>query len=198
MAVNDLYRLTCVWSATSEAPQAINQFHFRQNAGLVFDTPGEDLVAAFRAYCEENYTWLVTEGLELFTYKVSKAPDFQTEHIEEISAGVNGLITGDPLPPRTSGLISLRTAVLTRRGRGRIFLPPAAESVSTAGRASSNYIIAMDTFMENMVTDMNSVSIDYAPWGLEVWSEAEQEGNPVTQWLSRVKWSSQRDRTNLY
>lgn len=197
MAVGDTYRLTCVWHREGREDVAVNNFYFRQDSLTILDTPEEDLVEAFKLNVQAAYIGCVTNFLVLFKYAVAKAPDFLTSH-EDFITPVAGGRSGDPLPPRTSGLLSLRTGDLTRRGRGRVYLPPASEADSTNGFVATAYFNLMVELAHDLTVDMPAESIVVASWQPMMWSKADAEAKEVTSILIRDRWKSQRDRDGIY
>lgn len=197
IAIGDVFRLKAVWQRTTDGPTAINQFVFKQGGVLILDTPEEDLVAAFREECETQYVNLVTNTIALVKYEVSQSPLFLTSLVDDID-DVGGALTGDALPARIAGLIGFRTADLSRRGRGRYFLPPPNESSNTAGAPSVGYISNVQGFADNLFVDMNTVTITHTNWILQLWSPTDTEAKEVTQINARGRWATQRDRGKLY
>lgn len=197
MAVGDTYRLTVVWSNAPGLPTAVNQFHFRQVDTLVLDTPGEDLVGAFQEEVQAAYASLVTNALAIRRYSVAKAPLFLTEHVLE-GIGVGGTASGDAMPPQSTGIIEIRTADFTRRGRGRFFIPPGVESFNGLGKPTSAYRTSLGDVAANLMADMNTTTIGHSAWELMLWSRADQEAKLVTTAFGGAFWGSQRDRNRLY
>lgn len=197
MAVGDTYRLSVVWSNAPGLPTAVNQFHYRQTEALIFDTPGEDLVDAFRTIVEAAYASLVTNALAIRRYSVAKAPLFLTEHVLE-GISVGGSASGDAMPPQTTGIIEIRTADFTRRGRGRFFIPPGVESFNALGKPTSAYRTSLGDVSVNLKEDMLASAITHAGWELMLWSRADQEAKAVTAAFGGAFWGSQRDRNRLY
>jgi len=197
MAVGEFYKLTAIWRQATDAPAAVNEFLFEQLDALIFDTAGEDLVDAFRSTCEVAYLACVTGSIALVEYKVAKAPLFLTEYIDD-AVEIAGSLTGDPLPARIAGLINKRSADLSRRGRGRTFLPPANEAANTAGAPTVGYVATMQAFADAMMIDMPALSITNSGWRPALWSEADQVAKAVTQMTAKGRWSSQADRENLF
>lgn len=197
MSVDDVYRLSVEWSNTPGFPTAVNLFYFKQIDALVLDTPGEDLVEAFRTECEATYRELVTNALALRKYAVAKAPLFLTEHVLE-GLGEGGLATGDAMPPNTGGLLSIKTATLTRRGRGRVFIPPASETYNSGGRPTALMRGNITAFGSFMMVEMNTTTLAHSAWEMQMWSKADQVARPVVSAFSSAIWGSQRDRRYLY
>jgi hypothetical protein len=194
MAVDDVYRLTAILRAAGDQPSIVNTFHFKALEATVFDTQEEDLVEAFQAEAEDAYREQFTNRLTVFQYKVGKSPTFETAFIKDVS-GVVGNLSGDSLGVRNSAVLSFRTATLSKRGRGRLFLPPANEAANGAdGHPTSGYIDNMEFFADKLLGMASTVSVLYASYELQVWSKADQAAYPVTAFTARNFWGSQRDR----
>lgn len=198
MAIGDTYRLTVVTGREDLPVTCVNHFYFQQANALIFDTPGQDLVAAWQNYCESTYRALFTNFLVMRRYSVGKAPSFETEHEFTFTTTVAGIGTGEPLPPRTSGLLSLRTPTLSKRGRGRNYLPPATEADNGNGKPTAAYITKMNNLGIAIMEDMPSINVLFAIWVPQMWSKADQVARPVSQIIARTSWASQRDRSGLY
>jgi hypothetical protein len=196
MALDDVYRIRFVWRNESDKPAAINDLYFRQDSVLILDTPGEDLWQAFQTSCQAAYTALVTNRLAIFQVFFGKAPVFETEFtVDEVVA--SGDLTGDAMPTVTCGLLSRYTATLSKRGRGRIFLPCANEANNGDGRPVSGYITALRDFGASMMPSIGD-GIVTAGWTPMMWSPEDQVSREVTQWIARGYWGVQRDRRGLF
>lgn len=78
--------------------------------------------------------------LSVTTVTVNQATGLQSTRIDT-SQVIAGVAAGSSLPGDIALVISLRTALATRRGRGRFYLPtPAASQVTTAGRVLADLI----------------------------------------------------------
>lgn len=197
MAVGDIYRLGCIWRKSLDLPVCVNNFVYRQENALVLDTPEEDLFEAFIAKVVPSYRAIVTNVISLSRMTLGQSPDFAV-FAERDGLTFSGTGSGDALPPRTSGVITLKTATISRRGRGRWFMPPAAEAGSGGGIMSTGHAEASDTFADAALNEMLDGGLAYASWQLCVWSEADQVARPVTSYVIRTHWSSQSDRGELY
>jgi len=195
VALNDVYRLWIVLRRSAVHPACINNFYFRQDSVLIFDTPGEDLVQAWIATAEPAYIDLFTSFIAITQYQAAKAPLFLTEHIADF-VGTAGTLTGDPLPPRTSICLSNRTIDLSRRGRGRVYLPPASESTNTDGHPASAYVTSVFDFGDLLLSGIGD-EITTALWTPMMWSEADQEAKQITSFFVTPAWRSQRDRDGI-
>lgn len=195
MAVGDTYRLRVVLRRSFVHPACINSFYFKQGDILIADTPGEDLVQAWQNDAETAYRNCFTNFIAITQYQVAKAPLFETEYTVDFS-GIAGNLTGDPLPPRTSYTLSWRTAVLTRRGRGRVYLPPASEADNSSAAPTSGYRTTVSNFGDILVAGIGD-GVTTAPWTLMTWSPADQVAREVLSHFSVGGWASQRDRDGI-
>jgi len=197
MAIDDVFRLTCIWRRDVDTPSAVNVFHYRQQDALVFDTPEEDLWEAFQDQVLDTYASLVTNQLVLRRVTIG-GPGAPFATTFEAEPGVQGTLTGDPLPPRTAQLVRLKTATLTRRGRGRLFLPPANEAAGSGGALSAPHFNALGIFAADILNGMNTITVTTSAWQLMLWSPADQDAKEVTDTIAVSRWSSMRDRKDIY
>lgn len=200
MAVGDIYRLTIVTKSDLSPFVAVNQPHFFQSAVQEIAPTGADLIASFVDLAQEAYLNCVTEALRIVQYRVSKAPDFATEYTLDLGiGGPTGNQTGDRLVPRCASILSLRTSVLTRRGRGRLYLPPAGEASNTGGIPTATHLTALQELGDALLSMDVSVSAgNYTRWQLAVWSTLNADGSAVIACTPRSYWGSQRDRTRIF
>jgi len=196
MAINDVFRLRAVWRRTTDGPAMVNAFYFRQVAALIFDTPEEDLVDAFKTSVQPAYVAVVTNTVALVEYQVAKFPDFLTSFIDD-TVEEGGALTGDPMPARIAGVLSYRTADLSRRGRGRVFLPSPNEASNTAGAPTTSYLALVDEIRAEL-GDLFTDIIFHAGWEWRMFSPADQLTKAVTSSESVGRWGTQRDRADVY
>ena len=195
MAEGDTYRLRIVLRRSAVHPACINNLYYRQEDPLILDTAGQDLVDAFQNDCETAYCDVFTSFIAIVQYQVAMAPLFLTEYIRDLP-GTPGNMSGDPLPPRTSLCLSWRTADVSRRGRGRIYLPPASESANSAGAPLSGYMTSIDDLGSTLGPTIGD-GITTSLWRQMIWSDADQEAKEVTSYFSTPAWRSQRDRDGI-
>ena len=196
MAVGDLYKLAIHYRSGGTTQEAVNLIYYRQRTALVFDTPEEDLIAAFKDRVIPNLIAGTTNLLAVIKMTVAPMPLGAVSH--EDFEQFDGEVTGDAMPAQNAPLISFRTALLAKRGRGRIFLPPSGESNNAVGRPTSTFFAFLFTLGGNLLEDMDVTDAFFAGWTLNVWSGADQVGRPVLSTVPRSFWGSQRDRRGIY
>lgn len=193
MAIGDFYTIQAQWRLTNGQLTAQNQFHFKQTVAVVFDTPEEDLVEAFKAEIEPAYKACVSGQWGIVNYVVKEQPSGLTL-LEEAVPDHSGLLSGDALPPQVATILSFRSTQPGRRGKGRVYLPPANE-------ASSGTIGTPSTTLNDLVTDLGDEllalesNVLYAGWQWSAWSEANQAGYEVITYTPRFQFATQRGRT---
>jgi hypothetical protein len=122
------------------------------------------------------------------------------------ASGRMGLVVGASLPLQVSGLISLKTDLATRRGRGRIYVPfPSASQSGTAGGASQAYVDNLVILKEMMIGDRGMIGggadITWRPviFGRRRDATIDQPALPeifveVKSGTALGKWATQRRR----
>lgn len=197
MAVGDKYKLNVKWLDTATQLTAQNSFALRVDAMPTIKTVEEDIFDTFEdSSIRAFYTSLVHQNYYIVGYSLLLLPEELVVAERAIPADINhqGQISGDMLPPQITCVVSLRTNLLGRRGRGRIYLPPTGESRNTAaGFVSSLHIDEANSLCGNIVAGLDgSVSEGEYTWG--VWSRENQTFNAVNSWIPRNRWANQRGR----
>lgn len=199
MSVGDVFELAITWKSDESPYVAVCTPKFRQENALILDTEGEDLVGAFRDKCESAMAACITSTLRLVRYTVSPIPGTGSTYALDLGVtGPVGARAGDRLPPRVAAILSFRTATPGKRGRGRMYLPPASEGDNTLGRPTADLQSALNAFGETMFADMLAGGLEFANWQWVVRSDKDNISRPVTQYIARDYWGSQRDRTRIF
>lgn len=193
MAVGDIYTIQAQWRLTNGDLTAQNQFHFRQTLPVVFDTPEEDLLQAFTTEIEPAYVNVVSGQWGIVNYIIKAQPEDLTV-LEAAVPDHSGVLGGDALPPQVSTILSFRSPQPGRRGKGRVFLPPANEASSGVLGAPGSTLQADVTALGTELYDLALNGL-YAGWQWSVWSVTNQSGYAVTGWSSRFRFATQRGRT---
>jgi len=190
MAVGDIYRLAARWQHVGSNDDVVNVWHFRQQSGLIVDTPGGDLVQAFVDAAVTLYAGLtsVLYTLDLITVRQVQGG----EEVFETAADYPGQrgVSATGLPGQLSCVLSWRTGLAGRRRRGRTYMPPAAEEDLNAGQWISGYIAGVTNFADAMRDDMNTVTLTHAAWQLGIWSvpNSDPPADPLTLFTPVTTW----------
>lgn len=107
-----------------------------------------------------------------------------------------GTATGEALPLQVCGVISKRTAVASRSGRGRSYIPFPAEGDNDAlGVPIAGYntkLATMATAMEGSIAVVNGANT--ATLTPVVWSPTLVAANVIQDCIARNRWGTQRRR----
>ena len=195
MAVDDVYRLSVRSQRTGSGDDVVNGWHFRQDAPLVLDSAGVDLVSAWISYCQALYLGLMSTIYTLDLYEVRQVVGGDEIYVQPTSeAGTRGS-DASVLPAQSSCIINWGTGKAGRRNRGRTFMPPASEGDIVEGLYESTYLSGVANFVTAMLDDMGSVTIDFAAWTLVVFSQAgAPTATPVTAGLVNPNPGQRRSR----
>lgn len=90
-----------------------------------------------------------------------------------------GVATGQMLPFQCATSISWRTAVATRAGRGRIYLPPLAASTLATGRLSSAAATTIATAAGQLVSALDGGGLALILFGRETHTQTPVTGGDV-------------------
>lgn len=190
--IGDFYRFAFLWRAAGSDKVAVNNLYFRQQYALVVDTALQDFWGIFQESCLESYRFAITADLSLVQIVAAKGTPFVTEEVLDVT-DVTGGSGGDRMSPRQAAVLSYRTALPTKKGRGRIFLPPAGEADNTGGRPSADYRTNLDNFGAALL-DLQNESLSSAGWQWQMYSKTDDEFRAITAYGTRDYWGSRRKR----
>jgi hypothetical protein len=193
MAVNDQFKLRVQFTNELTTTTAEVDIAFNQGSILVLDTPGEDLIQSFQSNAQAAILSCISERWHLVRYAVHELPSGLLVE-EQLGVTEIGDLTGDMMPVNICGLITHRTGLLGRSGRGRTYLPCPNEVANSNGAPSTAYLSLMEDFISGLVA-MEIGGISFADWQYGVWSTVLQAFNTATDSTPRQHWGSQRLRT---
>lgn len=176
-----------------QAQAIVNRFHFRQASSLVFDTPGEDLVEAWRANVEAFYLSCFQLSTTVYRYEVRGISDPLYGHDADLSPTVTGGQSGDAVPPQAASIISWRTGVVGRSFRGRTYLPPLSESQQVAGIISATQVSNIEGFF-TALQSLATIGVTTAAWDFVLWSPTRAAATLITQAIAQQYIGTQRRR----
>jgi hypothetical protein len=131
-------------------------------------TATTDFMDEYRAVMSDTYTFTGIRVAVLNSTTVFDLP---------LGTPLVGLDSSGPLPPQLAVCVSLKTAVNTRRGRGRFYLPGLCKGGinSTNGRIGTGTMSTIVDAVANYQTALNALGV-----GLGVNSRADSVVRPVT------------------
>lgn len=179
---------------------SINVRHYRTNA--IAGTGGTDIqaAAAFESALNGDYKTILPTTAEWWgvSAQIIRPLPPLVPQFNSVNRGA-GVVAGDPLPPATAGLITLRTAVATRKGRGRIYLPfPGEADNAVTGSPGGAYIIAADTIATTYIaTRVIGAGGNTSTLVSVIYNRATGATIDVTAFQTRTAWAQQRRRSLL-
>lgn len=171
MAVGDIWRISAV--GTFLGQEYVNTFHFRMKT-----IAGTPLMAV--EYLNTNlYDLLVTQAISnqwsitSWHARQLAVPAVVHDYIDNIA----GSGSGDVLPPQSAMVVSLRSSLLGRRHRGRLYLGGWLESAQANGVFGTALVSAVGTYIDDMVAAVGSGGSNAdLEWG--IWSRVNGGQDP--------------------
>lgn len=182
----------------------VNVFHVLVDAGFDVITNGAALSVPFRNF----YMGLSTDAVGVRGIKNYRANDHvmtrtvikdlrvaDGDSLEVPFVTGAGTATGDMLPFQTAYLVSLRTAVNSRRGRGRSYLGGMVETSLEENNGRPQWIAAVTTDVLDAFEDLeDSLAVLVDVTGLAVLSESAGVARHVTSFRADAIPRQQRRR----
>lgn len=125
---------------------------------------------------------------EVSTASISEETDTQLSRlIDDVTRP--GVSEDETLPPQVALVVSLRTAMATRAGRGRFYLPPLAVSTVADGRLSSTAQGTVSSAVEAFLTSLGGASLTPVVRG-----RSTHTSTPITRYDVGDVFDTQRRR----
>lgn len=163
----------------------------------------DEIVDAIDAWLTEDYCQMLADDYSVDQLAVRQL-DSETPWVRDRElnlTGTLGSVSGE-LPVECCLVLSWRSDLATRSGRGRIFVPSplgsAALQAPDKWSTTAQYWIHAGTFADRYMTEQD---VDYGTGGIDtfhlfpmVWSRVHQEGYTLTSWIrrSRPHWLRSR------
>lgn len=107
-----------------------------------------------------------------------------------------GNISGDVLPPQTAGLLTLRTGLIGRSARGRMYIPFPAEPDNILGAVPSTaYVLAANILAAQVLLARSIVAPNGGTLEPCIWSRKTGTRVLLLSATARDKWATQRRRS---
>lgn len=131
-------------------------------------------------------------GMDLVTtVEITESSGLQTARVDTAQS-LDGVAAGSALPADVALVVSLRTGLANRRGRGRFYLPqPAASQVTTNGRVLADFITDLGASL-NAAWDAYNTATDVPV----VYSRAARDTNVIVSFDIGDLYDTQRRREN--
>lgn len=147
--------------------------------------------AAFKDMLPTNARY---EGLQVQVIIPIRRPE-----VTNIGSAGAGTRSGDLMSPQTAGLISFKTAIASRRYRGRMYVPfPAEGDNTTGGKPSAGYDANLATLASAASTEIIAGGGgNTATMTPVIYSSVALLSQPILSYLTRTSWATQRRRSFL-
>lgn len=162
------YRQTLLWTLPGAEKAAI-RFHWARDTGSV-PTIGLPESSAFALRATEFWDNIKDRYSVLTNYTGSRLQVIALDGTvaqtsDSLVAGSPGTEVNNTLPLQVAVVASLRTALGTRRGRGRVFLPAPSSAANTSfGRitsvAQNDFLNAVDQYCQTLVVGANTYRVN--------------------------------------
>ena len=182
-----LWRIETVFTGAQAGLPGLSTFHF---ADPLADNLQEavDATSAFWGTVRNKMSTgttiqVASRVLDIDTDPATINEDYTTP------ASVQGVDATEPLPWATQGLITWRTALASRSGRGRTFVP-------SPGDAQNNSGVPIGTYTSNLQAAADTL-IGTGPggtWWFTLWSRVRGAEEIITGATARPYWAVLRSR----
>lgn len=178
--------------ALSNGDVAVNVLHIRNDVVADFtEAEGTTIAALFDSFWDDLRP-VIADNVSLQTITVRDASGLSAGSVDVAPTTPAGGLAADPLPFSIAACVSLKTALNSRSGRGRVYLVGFTETANTsAGLIVSTTRTTITTAFSNLVAALGA-----ADYELGVYSRTLTQFNPVTQISIDGRWDVQRRRNN--
>lgn len=167
--------------------------------GMYVDNPGGDASGAAAAFVTAFTTfWNAVKAFVPTTIGVDAIDAVEVDPLTfRNGAGATtgvalvGTDAADPLPPQTALVVSLKTAIRTRAGRGRMYLPPFGTDQIDAGRVPAATVTAVKNAAAALVNDLQATG--YTP---VIYHRGPHTTDVINQVIVGDVYDTQRRRRN--
>lgn len=147
MAVNDIYRASCIFGAVGADGDLVFTVHYRTTnvtTPISRQAEAQEIADELGGNVETVYMPLLPSEITFDKVDVIGITDDTV--IASYGSGAVGTDAGQPVPLRSAPVIKLQTGLRGRSFNGRMFLMPPSESQQDGGVLAGNYIAALALF----------------------------------------------------
>lgn len=193
--VNDIIEL--VPYCTQDDQAALNVLHLKCTATVGGPFTESDVANAIAAYYTSRYVGLLNNNAYFngVTLRRWLSPGWGAYYYKALR--VQGLAGADALPRQDAGIISWRTPISGRRGRGRSYVPfPAEADNDTTAIPGATYMSNLASLANRIITTGALVitGANVATFNLVIYSRDLGTFEQVDHFVTPRKWATQRRR----
>jgi hypothetical protein len=181
MASGDVYEVTIIGNLNGQVVN--NVLHAREVAVETHAVPAEACARGWFADVSADWVNCLAESYQIagvYARRISPTPSIPYLHIP--ASGHTGLEIGEAASTTGAGVLSLYTAVMSKSGRGRIYMPAVAEGRQSNGVIDSTQITNYQTLLDTMIGNWlghDGTNPTAGSWTLAVWSPTLLQANDV-------------------
>lgn len=193
--LGDILRLRVVCYTANQV--GVNTVHYKVIAKAGAGQTDAQVAVAIDTTLEPRYKTILSVGARYRGCSIQRiAPGFPTLPATSFALDGPGLVLGDMLAGQVSGIISSRTNLAGPKYRGRAYIPFPGETDNAAtGVPVAGYVTAIDDiadeFYTNWALGAGADTLEIEPC---IWHRSDGTTTPITSYLSRNVWATQRRR----
>ena len=183
MATGDVYQVTIIGNLNG---QVVNNVLHGQEVSAHVGTRGAEYCArGFFADVSADYLNGICAAYSIagiYCRRIHPTPGIPYLHVP--AAGHVGLVAGEAASTTAAGVITLYSSVMSKSGRGRIYMPGVPEAEQANGVASSTLIGDYSDFADAITANWlgtDGTTPDGSSWTGCIWSRKLATANPIIQ-----------------
>jgi len=201
MAVNDIYRFAISYNIGSE--RTMNVMHFKEVTACTDALPGLSLANAVHPIVDAFYAGvIISQETQVILYQIQRVQPAAGVPVTIILGAapflpIVGSGVADPVPSVAAALVSFYTALHTRNGRGRIYLPGLSVLAQNDGQLVQAAIDACQDYGNDWTFDIVPGGALTGEWHACVYSRLLGDGELITHAVAHSNMATQRSRRNF-
>jgi hypothetical protein len=200
MAIGDIYKLGFIFLSNATGEEQTTGLHLTQQSGVV-DMGISDVGPIVKDWFDvglggaNEFKQYVSADMSLIRIELRKVLPLSATVLQYVTGlPIVGTAAGDDLPPGSSVVASLRTGLIGRSYRGRMYLPTMTEAFCNAdGNLTSAVALEIADGIVTMIRAINGVIVGDPV--VDVYSRTLGSGEAVIQVKVDERIRSQRRRT---
>lgn len=158
---------------------AANVLHMQHALGALDQAEVDAMALEVATAWQAEVMPLITNNVTLAQVIVTDVSSQTGPQGEAVAGGVGGSASA-PLPPNIATCVSIRTALRSRSGRGRSYIPGVGEDkVDGAGTITQAYRDALIVAFEDVDAALAAGASGLLMGVLSLYSGVDEEGNPI-------------------
>jgi hypothetical protein len=200
MAVGDVYRVATHFNSGSELTMCV--MHHEETVACTDALPGLSLLNSIYPVWESFYEdAIISQESQITLFNCQRIKPTAGVPVTAIVGStafpaIVGTGAADPVPSTSAALLSFYTALNTRNGRGRIYIPGLSVLAQNDGQLVAGALAVVQGFGDNWCFDIPAVGADTGEWRVSVFSRALGTAAQAINAVAHSNMASQRGRRN--